>query len=46
MTATGTIRLQVGAIGHSFYGVYDEMARERLDWLDKVFGPKIPAGSR
>lgn len=30
--------------GHSYYGWFDEMVREQLDWLDKVFGPVTPAG--
>ena len=32
--------------GHSFYGSYDDMVREQLDWLDKVFGPVVPAGAK
>ena len=32
--------------GHSYYGWYDDMVREQLDWLDKVFGPVIQAGAK
>jgi formylglycine-generating enzyme required for sulfatase activity/dienelactone hydrolase len=34
------------ASGHGLYGWYDEMVREQLDWLDKVFGPVTPAGGK